>query len=119
MTNKTAVTIAILALVVALGGYTFPRYSGNLGGTTNFDSLSLGETLSVTGASTLTGAVTLDGAINSNGASSSFASNIGFAASSTSIILRDVDTGDCFILGYSSTLVGALAFTTTTTPCVD
>lgn len=36
-------------------------------GTTNLDTLALGETLTVTGASTLTGATTITGALSANG----------------------------------------------------
>ena len=84
MMDLKYVWIAVCAVaIMSFGGYIYPQASGMLGGTTNFDSLSLGETLTVTGASTLTGAATFtadatfnggDGAVvitNSNTATSS------------------------------------------------
>lgn len=69
--NKENISLflAVVAIVIALGGYMYPHASivaGDISGTTNFSNLALDGTLSVTGATTLTGAtaVTGDGTIN-------------------------------------------------------
>lgn len=53
MTNKNLMIGLVVAILIAIGGYLFPQIQQSLGGTTNYDSLELSETLTVTGATTL------------------------------------------------------------------
>ena len=110
MSNKTVTILLILNIVVSLGGYVFPRYSGVLGGTSHFsgpiDSLAgydeSGMTVIDTNGNFL-------GSINSTStATSTFqapislsTSSIFFSTSSNGPVVID-NAGACVLLGIDN-----------------
>jgi len=129
MTNKilsySSFGIAVLTLVL-VGVLVFGSSPVKLGGVTNYDALSLSETLSVTGVSTMTGGITSAGTLTQSGAAVFSGNTSVVQSASSSIYVGGADNTGCIVLGDSSaptstnkvyiTATGATISATTTKP---
>lgn len=92
--NKTIISLLVLNILIALGGYAFPVVVDKLGaeGDTNLTNLVLSGTMAVTGASTHTGASTFSSLITYGSSSACATSSWNPGSIATSTITNSTST---------------------------
>lgn len=83
MSNKNLAIGLVITLVIAIGGYVFPKVA-SFGGVTNYDDLTLSGTLTSV-YTTLTGALT--------GTSAKFSSTVGVSTSTPTTAVGELSVG--------------------------